>query len=73
MACQQARKTGQIKEALYHITNGINSCEMIGVTSTNYRFEKGMTYLINLDFTAAKDIFELLSRKKNYDPSNIRY
>ncbi|GBC07250.1 hypothetical protein RclHR1_07330008 [Rhizophagus clarus] len=60
MACQQARKTGQIKEALNHITNGINSCEMIGVTSTNYRFEKGMTYLINLDFTAAKDIFELL-------------
>ncbi|POG59933.1 hypothetical protein GLOIN_2v814911 [Rhizophagus irregularis DAOM 181602=DAOM 197198] len=60
MACQQARKTGQIKEALNHITNGIYSCEMIGVTSTNYRFEKGMTYLINLDFTAAKDIFELL-------------
>jgi hypothetical protein len=60
MACQQARKTGQINEAIIHITNGISSCEMIGVTSTNYRFEKGMTYLINLDFSAAKNIFELL-------------
>ncbi|RIA86842.1 hypothetical protein C1645_316363 [Glomus cerebriforme] len=60
MACQQARKIGQIKEAINHITNGISSCEMIGITSTNYRFEKGMTYLINFDFIAAKDIFELL-------------
>ncbi|CAI2169302.1 17041_t:CDS:2 [Funneliformis geosporum] len=60
MACQQARKTGQIKEAIKYITNGISSSEMIGITSTNYRFEKGMTYLINLDFSAAKDIFELL-------------
>src|SRR6266540_1562394 len=60
MACQQARKTGQIKEAINYITSGISSSEMIGITSTNYRFEKGMTYLINLDFSAAKDIFELL-------------
>ncbi|CAG8600160.1 9936_t:CDS:10 [Funneliformis caledonium] len=60
MACQQARKTGQIKEAIKYITDGISNSEKIGITSTNYRFEKGMTYLINLDFSAAKDIFELL-------------
>ncbi|CAG8432753.1 7080_t:CDS:10 [Diversispora eburnea] len=60
MASQQARKTGKIREAINYIMTSINSCENVGVTSTNHRFEMGMTYLINLDFSTAKDIFELL-------------
>ncbi|CAG8443128.1 17871_t:CDS:10 [Acaulospora morrowiae] len=60
MACQQARKVGNIKEAIDYISTSIKSCEEVGVTSTNHRFEMGMTYLVNLDFSSAKDIFELL-------------
>ncbi|CAG8434284.1 11192_t:CDS:10, partial [Scutellospora calospora] len=60
MACQQARKTGNINEALNYIATGVKSCENVNATSTHYRFEMGMTYLINLDISAAKEIFELL-------------
>nr|CAG8588887.1 12538_t:CDS:10 [Entrophospora candida]CAG8593458.1 5666_t:CDS:10 [Entrophospora candida] len=60
MACQHARKTGRIKEAINFINIGIKSCENAEATSTNYRFELGITYLVNMDFSTAKDIFELL-------------
>ncbi|CAG8699423.1 21231_t:CDS:10 [Dentiscutata erythropus] len=60
MACQQARKTENIQGAINYITASIKSCENAGITSTIHRFEMGITYLINQDFSAAKDIFELL-------------
>ncbi|KAF0485500.1 tetratricopeptide repeat domain 39b [Gigaspora margarita] len=60
MACQQSRKTGNLNDAINYITTGVRSCDNVGVTSTHYRFEMGMTYLMNLDISTAKDIFELL-------------
>src|SRR5437763_727211 len=60
MACQYARKIGHINEAINYINIGIKSCEDSGVTSTSYRFELGITYLVNMNFSAAKEIFELL-------------
>ncbi|CAG8494305.1 13444_t:CDS:10 [Acaulospora colombiana] len=53
-------RVGNIQEAINHISMSIINCEKSGVTSTNHRFEKGMTYLISLDFSAAKNIFEQL-------------
>ncbi|CAG8465977.1 1075_t:CDS:10, partial [Cetraspora pellucida] len=60
MACQQARKTGNLNDAINYITTGVRSCENVGATSTHHRFEMGMTYLMNLDISTAKGIFELL-------------
>ncbi|CAG8702334.1 288_t:CDS:2, partial [Dentiscutata heterogama] len=37
MACQQARKTGSLNEAINYITTGVRSCENVGATSTHHR------------------------------------
>ncbi|KAG0305997.1 hypothetical protein BGZ98_003130 [Dissophora globulifera] len=64
MACHHARKTGNmIPSALNHITRGIQTCEAAVIPSINYRFELGLTFFINQEFSKAADIFEILWRR----------
>ncbi|KAG0239674.1 hypothetical protein BGW41_007557 [Actinomortierella wolfii] len=64
MACHHARKMGNlIPTAFSHITRGIQTCEASGIPSINYRFEMGLTFFIDQQFSKAADIFEILWRR----------
>src|SRR5690606_37018923 len=60
-----------IPTALNYITRGIQTCEASGLPSINYRFEMGLTFFINHEFSKAADIFEILWRRYIARQSNI--